>query len=58
MLAVRDRFAAFGALPTADRRAVADDLEHTVARLGFKSAVINAPTHSVFDNQRRFWPIY
>jgi predicted TIM-barrel fold metal-dependent hydrolase len=33
MLAVPDRFAAFGALPTADRRAVADDLERTVARL-------------------------
>src|SRR5262245_48126451 len=33
-----DRFAAFAALPTADPRAAADELERTVTKLGFKGA--------------------
>ena len=33
-----DRFAAFAALPTADPKAAADELERTVVRLGFKGA--------------------
>jgi predicted TIM-barrel fold metal-dependent hydrolase len=32
------RFAAFAALPTADARAAADELERTVTRLGFSRA--------------------
>ena len=53
-----DRFAAFAALPTADPRAAADELERTVTRQGFKGAMINGLTHGVFHDDRRFWPIY
>jgi predicted TIM-barrel fold metal-dependent hydrolase len=53
-----DRFAAFAALPTADSRAAADELERTVTKLGFKSAMINGLTNSVFHDDERFWPIY
>src|SRR6266480_2406169 len=53
-----DRFAAFAALPTADPRAAAEELERTVTRLGFKGAMINGMTASVFHDDKRFWPIY
>ncbi|MGH7054225.1 MAG: amidohydrolase family protein [Stellaceae bacterium] len=53
-----DRFAAFAALPTADPRAAADELERTVTRLGFKGAMINGLTLGVFHDDKRFWPIY
>jgi predicted TIM-barrel fold metal-dependent hydrolase len=53
-----DRFAAFAALPTADPRASADELERTVTRLGFKGAMINGLTGGVFHDDERFWPIY
>jgi predicted TIM-barrel fold metal-dependent hydrolase len=54
-----DRFAAFAALPTADPRAAADELERTVTKLGFKGAMINGLTGgTVFHDDRRFWPIY
>jgi len=53
-----DRFAAFAALPTADPRAAADELERTVTRLGFKGAMINGLTSGVFHDGERFWPIY
>jgi 2,3-dihydroxybenzoate decarboxylase len=53
-----DRFAAFASLPTADPRAAADELERTVTRLGFKGAMINGLTDSVFHDDERFWPIY
>src|SRR5260370_29025737 len=43
-----DRFAGFAALPTADPRAAADELERTVTQLGFKSAMVNRLTHSRF----------
>src|SRR2546428_5834551 len=43
-----DRFAAFAALPTADPRAAADELERTVTNLGFKGAMINGLTDSRF----------
>ena len=39
-----DRFGAFAALPTANPRAAADELERTVTRLGFKGAMINGLT--------------
>jgi 2,3-dihydroxybenzoate decarboxylase len=58
VLAHPDRFAAFAALPTADPRAAADELERTVTRLGFKGAMINGLTHGVFHDDKRFWPIY
>ena len=53
-----DRFAAFAALPTADPRAAADELERTITRLGFKGAMINGMTAGVFHDDERFWPIY
>jgi 2,3-dihydroxybenzoate decarboxylase len=53
-----DRFAAFAAVPTADPKAAADELERTVTRLGFKGAMINGLTGGVFHDDRRFWPLY
>jgi predicted TIM-barrel fold metal-dependent hydrolase len=53
-----DRFAAFAALPTADPRASADELERTVSQLSFKGAMINGLTAGVFHDDKRFWPIY
>ena len=53
-----DRFAAFAALPTADPHAAADELDRTVTQLGFKGAMINGLTNSVFHDDERFWPIY
>jgi predicted TIM-barrel fold metal-dependent hydrolase len=52
------RFAAFVAVPTADPKAAADELERTVTRLGFKGAMINGLTGGVFHDDQRFWPIY
>lgn len=52
------RFAAFAALPTADPKAAADELERTVTKLGFKGAMINGLTAGVFHDDRRFWPIW
>jgi predicted TIM-barrel fold metal-dependent hydrolase len=53
-----DRFAGFAALPTANPRAAADELERTVTQLGFKGAMINGLTNGVFHDDERFWPIY
>src|SRR3954451_4271502 len=52
------RFAAFVAVPTADPRAAADELERTVTKLGFKGAMINGLTGGVFHDDQRFWPLY
>src|SRR6476660_1093352 len=52
-----DRFAAFAALPTADPKAAADELERTVVKLGFKGAMVNGLTSGVFLDDKRFWPI-
>ena len=52
------RFAAFAALPTADPKAAADELERTVTRLGFKGAMIHGLTNGVFHDDKRFWPIF
>jgi predicted TIM-barrel fold metal-dependent hydrolase len=52
------RLAAFAAVPTADPKAAADELERTVTRLGFKGAMINGLTDGVFHDDQRFWPIY
>ena len=52
-----DRFAGFAALPTADPRAAADELERAVAKLGFKGAMVHGPTNGVFFDDKRFWPI-
>ena len=53
-----DRFSAFAALPTADPKAAADELERTVTKLGFKGAMIHGLTNGVFHDDKRFWPIY
>src|SRR6266436_5055594 len=53
-----DRFAGFAALPTADPHAAADELERTVAKLGFKGAMINGLTNGLFLDDIRFWPIF
>jgi len=53
-----DRFAGFAALPTADPKAAADELERTVSKLGFKGAMIHGQTGDVFHDDKRFWPIY
>ena len=52
------RLAAFAAVPTADPKAAADELERTVTKLGFKGAMINGLTGGVFHDDQRFWPIY
>jgi predicted TIM-barrel fold metal-dependent hydrolase len=52
-----DRFAAFAALPTADPKASADELERTVTKLGFKGAMVHGLTNGVFFDDKRFWPI-
>lgn len=53
------RFAAFAALPTADPRAAADELERTVTRLGFKGAMLHGLSHDGrFMDDKAFWPIF
>jgi 2,3-dihydroxybenzoate decarboxylase len=52
------RFAGFAALPTADPKAAADELERTVTKLGFKGAMIHGLTNGVFFDDKRFWPIF
>ncbi len=51
------RFAAFGALPTADPAAAADELERTV-KLGFKGAMIHGLANGEFVDGKKYWPIY
>jgi predicted TIM-barrel fold metal-dependent hydrolase len=46
------RFAAFAALPTADPRGAADELERTVTKLGFKGAMINGMTRRAVSRRR------
>src|SRR5256712_2933541 len=53
-----ERFAGFAALPTADPKAAADELERAVTKLGFKGAMVHGPTNGVFFDDRRFWPIF
>ncbi|HEX3881195.1 MAG TPA: amidohydrolase family protein [Stellaceae bacterium] len=53
-----DRFAAFGALPTANPKAAADELERTVTKLGFKGAMVHGLTNGLFLDDPQFWPIF
>ena len=53
-----DRFAAFAALPTADPKAAADELERAVTKLGFKGAMVHGLTNGLFLDDKRFWPIF
>jgi 2,3-dihydroxybenzoate decarboxylase len=56
------RFAGFAALPTANPKAAADELERAVTKLGFKGAMIHGLTwtegQKLFIDDRRFWPIF
>jgi 2,3-dihydroxybenzoate decarboxylase len=52
------RLAAFAALPTADPKGAADELERTVTKLGFKGAMLHGLANGVFLDDKRFWPIY
>jgi predicted TIM-barrel fold metal-dependent hydrolase len=52
-----DRLAAFAALPTAEPRAAAGELERGVRALGLKGALINGPTGGRFLDDQFFWPI-
>ena len=53
-----DRFAGFAALPTADPKAAADELERTVVKLGFKGAMIHGLGNGTFMDDKRFWPVF
>src|SRR5437763_9986778 len=52
------RLEAFAALPTANPRAAADELERAVTKLGFKGAMIHGLTNGHFIDERQFWPIF
>jgi len=52
------RFAAFGALPTADPKAAADELERMVTKLGFKGAMIHGTANGEFLDHKKYWPIF
>ena len=53
------RLAGFAALPTADPKAAADELERAVDKLGFAGAMIHGLTGGeIFFDDKRFWPIY
>lgn len=55
-----ERFAGFAALPTADPKASANELERSVEKLGLKGAMIHGLTgqERLFFDDPRFWPIY
>lgn len=52
------RYAGFAALPTADPKASADELERAVTKLGFRGAMVHGLTNGVFFDDKRFWPIF
>jgi len=52
------RFAAFAALPTADPKGAADELERSVTQLGFKGAMVHGLTNGLFLDDKQFWPIF
>jgi predicted TIM-barrel fold metal-dependent hydrolase len=58
VLANPKRFAAFAALPTAEPKAAADELERTVTKLGFVGAMVHGLCNGVFFDDKRFWPIF
>ncbi len=52
------RLTAFAALPTADPKGAADELERCVTKHGFKGAMLHGLANGVFLDDKRFWPIY
>ena len=53
-----DRFAAFGALPTCNPAASANELERIVTKHGFKGAMVHGLTNGQFLDDKKFWPIF
>jgi uncharacterized protein len=51
------RFAGFAALPTADPKAAAIELERTVRAYDFKGAIINGHIRGRYLDNKMFWPI-
>ena len=58
MRANPDRFAGFGALPTALPEAAADELERCVVNLGIVGVMVHGHTGGRFLDDREFWPIF
>ncbi len=52
------RFAGFAALPSADPKAAADELERAVVKLGLKGAMLHGLTNGEFLDLPKYWPIY
>jgi predicted TIM-barrel fold metal-dependent hydrolase len=52
------RFAGFAALPTADPKAAAEELERCVTKLGFKGAMIHGHQQGSFLDDRKYWSIF
>ena len=52
------RFAGFAALPTADPKSAADELERAVTKLGLKGAMLHGLTNGEFLDLPKYWPIY
>jgi len=52
------RFAGFAALPTADPKAAAAELERCVRKLGFKGAMIHGHQQGSFLDDKKYWPIF
>ena len=52
------RFAGFAALPTAEPKAAAAELERCVKQLGFKGAMIHGHQQGEFLDARKYWPIW
>ena len=52
------RFAGFAALPTADPKAAADELERCVKQLGFKGAMIHSHQQGEFLDARKYWVLW
>ncbi len=53
-----DRFGGFAALPTADPKAAADELERAVDKLGLCGAMIHGLSNGEFVDLPKYWPIY
>ncbi|HTY56058.1 MAG TPA: amidohydrolase family protein [Candidatus Binataceae bacterium] len=53
-----DRLAGFAALPTADPKASAEELERAVKRLGLKGALINGHIRGRYLDDRKYWSIF
>ena len=52
------RFAGFAALPTAEPKTAAAELERCVSKLGFKGAMIHGHQQGNFLDEKKYWPIF